>query len=74
MTTTCSGAGSRSSASTRSPTATRRRARWSTSPTRRVAARAAKDFAAADALRDEIEAAGWEMRDEPGGYTLVRKR
>ena len=22
----------------------------------------------------EIEAAGWEMRDEPGGYTLVRRR
>jgi len=41
---------------------------------RRVAARSAKDFAAADGLRDEIEAAGWEMRDEPGGYTLVRKR
>ena len=42
---------------------------------KRVAARASRDFDAADALRAEIEADGWEMRDEPGGgYTLVRKR
>ena len=41
---------------------------------RRVAARAARDFELADRLRAEIEAAGWEMRDEPGGYTLVRRR
>src|SRR5215831_6490526 len=41
---------------------------------RRVEARAARDFETADALREEIEAAGWEMRDEPGGYTLVPKR
>jgi cysteinyl-tRNA synthetase len=40
----------------------------------RVVARAARDFDAADRLRAEIEAAGWEMRDEPGGYSLVRKR
>ena len=40
---------------------------------RRAQARAAKDFAASDALRDELAAAGWTMRDEPGGaYTLVR--
>ncbi len=38
---------------------------------RRVAARAERDFATADELRAEIEEAGWEMRDEPGGYTLV---
>ncbi len=38
---------------------------------RRVAARAERDFAAADELRAEIEKAGWEMRDQPGGYTLV---
>ena len=37
-----------------------------------IAARAARDFELADRLRAEIEAAGWEMRDEPGGYTLVR--
>ncbi|MGH3056572.1 MAG: hypothetical protein ACRDL7_16480, partial [Gaiellaceae bacterium] len=42
---------------------------------RRRAARGAKDFAGADRLRDEIEAAGWEVRDvaEPPGYRLVRR-
>ncbi len=36
-------------------------------------ARAGKDFAEADRLRGEIEAAGWEVRDvaEAPGYTLV---
>jgi cysteinyl-tRNA synthetase len=37
-------------------------------------ARAAKDFARADELRAEIEAAGWEVRDDPGGYRLVPRR
>jgi cysteinyl-tRNA synthetase len=41
---------------------------------RRQAARAARDFELADRLRGELEAAGWEMRDGPGGYTLVRRR
>ena len=38
-------------------------------------ARDAKDFAGADRLRDEISAAGWEVRDvaEPPGYRLVRR-
>jgi cysteinyl-tRNA synthetase len=41
---------------------------------RRAAARSDRDFGAADRLRDELAAAGWEMRDEPGGgYTLVRR-
>jgi cysteinyl-tRNA synthetase len=35
-------------------------------------ARAAKDFAEADRLRDEIRAAGWEVRDGPQGPELVR--
>ena len=39
---------------------------------RREDARRARDFAAADALRDEIRAAGWEVRDGPGGPELVR--
>jgi cysteinyl-tRNA synthetase len=40
---------------------------------RRAEARAARDFATSDRLRDELATAGWEMRDEPGGgYTLVR--
>jgi len=38
----------------------------------RQAARAAKDFAEADRLRDAIAAAGWEVRDEAGGFRLVR--
>jgi cysteinyl-tRNA synthetase len=41
----------------------------------RAQARAARDFEASDRLRDELAAAGWEMRDEPGGgYTLVPLR
>jgi cysteinyl-tRNA synthetase len=39
----------------------------------RNANRALGEYAAADRLREEIEAAGWEMRDEPNGYTLVRR-
>ncbi|MBI5107073.1 MAG: cysteine--tRNA ligase [Solirubrobacterales bacterium] len=38
---------------------------------RRQEARAAKDFAAADALRDELRASGWEVRDGPQGAELV---
>jgi cysteinyl-tRNA synthetase len=42
---------------------------------RRRDAREGKDFAEADRLRDEIAAAGWEVRDvaEPPGYRLVRR-
>jgi cysteinyl-tRNA synthetase len=39
---------------------------------RRERAREAKDFAEADRLRDEIAAAGWEVRDVAGGFQLVR--
>ena len=37
----------------------------------RLAARAAKDFAEADRLRDAIAEAGWVVRDAPGGFDLV---
>jgi cysteinyl-tRNA synthetase len=39
---------------------------------KRAKARADKDFATSDRLRDELAALGWTMRDEPGGaYVLV---
>jgi cysteinyl-tRNA synthetase len=38
----------------------------------RQAARAARDYEAADRLREELERRGWEARDEPDGYRLVR--
>jgi cysteinyl-tRNA synthetase len=40
----------------------------------RVTARATRDFEAADRLRAEIEAAGWDVRDEADGFRLVRRR
>ena len=38
---------------------------------RRQAARAAGDFAEADRLRNEIAAAGWDVRDGANGFELV---
>jgi cysteinyl-tRNA synthetase len=40
---------------------------------KRQAARASRDFDEADRLRQEIESAGWEARDEPDGFRLVRR-
>jgi len=40
----------------------------------REQARADRDFARADALRDELAALGWEVRDTAGGPRLVRRR
>jgi cysteinyl-tRNA synthetase len=40
----------------------------------RLEARAARDFARADELREQIEAAGWDVRDDSGGYRLVPRR
>jgi cysteinyl-tRNA synthetase len=37
----------------------------------RQAARASKDFAEADRLRDELSARGWQVRDTPAGAELV---
>jgi cysteinyl-tRNA synthetase len=39
--------------------------------TRREQARGERDFAAADRLRDEIAALGWEVRDGPVGFDLI---
>jgi cysteinyl-tRNA synthetase len=39
----------------------------------RQAARAARDFARADALRDELDAVGWTVRDAGGGFELLPK-
>jgi cysteinyl-tRNA synthetase len=37
----------------------------------RAAARAKRDFAESDRLRDELRARGWEVRDGPGGQELI---
>jgi cysteinyl-tRNA synthetase len=37
----------------------------------REQARTARDFAAADRLREEIAALGWEVRDSTGGFELL---
>jgi cysteinyl-tRNA synthetase len=39
----------------------------------REAARARRDFAESDRLRDEIAALGWEVRDTADGHDLVRR-
>jgi hypothetical protein len=39
----------------------------------RAEARAAKDFAASDRLRDEIAALGWSVRDGADGWSLAEK-
>ncbi len=39
---------------------------------RRGRARAERDFETSDRLRDELAAAGWQMRDRADGYDLVR--
>lgn len=41
--------------------------------TARTEARATKDFARADALRTEIEAAGWTVTDSPSGPVVTRR-
>jgi cysteinyl-tRNA synthetase len=41
---------------------------------RRQDARAAREFEEADRLREELETSGWDVRDEAGGYRLVRRR
>jgi cysteinyl-tRNA synthetase len=39
----------------------------------RRAARAARNWAEADRLRAELQAAGWDVEDGPAGYTLKRR-
>lgn len=41
--------------------------------TNRETARAGKDWAKSDSLREEIEAEGWFLEDGPGGARLVKK-
>jgi cysteinyl-tRNA synthetase len=41
---------------------------------RRAAVRKARDFAAADALRKELAAKGYEVEDQPGGKWIVKKK
>jgi cysteinyl-tRNA synthetase len=41
---------------------------------RRTEARATRDFGEADRLRAEIEASGWDVRDEADAFRLVRRR
>jgi cysteinyl-tRNA synthetase len=41
---------------------------------RRQQAREARDFDEADRVRVELEESGWDVRDESGGYRLVRRR
>ncbi|MBD5389440.1 cysteine--tRNA ligase [bacterium] len=40
---------------------------------RRAAAKAARDFATADALRGQIDAAGWSILDTADGFKIVKK-
>jgi cysteinyl-tRNA synthetase len=40
----------------------------------REEARAARDFGRSDELRAQIDALGWEIRDEVGGFRLVRRQ
>ena len=53
------------------PTASPTPAPWSCSSAARPPARA-RDFAAADRLRDELAAQGWQVRDSAAGPQLVR--
>ncbi|MBR2938982.1 MAG: cysteine--tRNA ligase, partial [Kiritimatiellae bacterium] len=39
---------------------------------RRAAARAAKDWAESDKIRDELAAAGWAVKDSKSGQQLSR--
>jgi cysteinyl-tRNA synthetase len=41
---------------------------------RRQEARAAREFAEADRLREELDALGWEARDAGDSFQLIRKR
>ena len=63
-----------SSASSRSRRATRLPRSVVELAERRIEARGARDFGEADRLRAAIEDAGWDVRDEAGGYRLVRRR
>ena len=73
-TTICCGALSTSSGSASLAEASRRAGARRSSRSGACAARAARDFAEADRLRAEIDAAGWVVRDVAGGFQLFPKR
>ena len=41
---------------------------------KRVEAKKSRDFATADALRNQIDAAGWTVMDTQDGFKLVKKQ
>jgi cysteinyl-tRNA synthetase len=40
---------------------------------RRAAARSARDYAASDAIREELRELGWDVTDGPGGQTVTER-
>ncbi len=73
-TTSCCDGRSASSGSSRSQRTTKRRRRSSRSQDSASRHARARDFDESDRLRAEIEAAGWDIRDEADGFRLVRRR
>ena len=53
------------------PTARGPRGRCASWPSGASRPASERDFAAADRLRDEIAALGWEVRDGPNGFELL---
>lgn len=41
---------------------------------KRLEAKKVRDFATADALRAQIDGAGWTIKDTPNGFELIKKQ